>query len=818
MKSKKKKQSKIVVVDEKKNVEHNYAKSKSNPQSAQDTIPFDEVYENGIFRNGETFILIFKIENFDYKILRENEKDSFYSRYQHFLNTLPQSINYQEFIMNYPVDRQSLTNVLIPKPENQHCHRDVYIDYCNVMSNVIETSAEKSCEQVILGAISFTPQTKLDDVNILFKYFKGIQDQALNLPTKVTQLMPEESFEYLHNLCHMADNEPFLLPTNFLQTDVNLKDYIVPSSFKFRNKLIEIGSSYSCVMFVKRYSHECDDEFLTDLLDNTYHIAVSKHLIRIDKTESLKILKRQMEDLEGRLEKRRELNHKRGGSFIPYSLRNREKDLTELQEKLGGSNCDLFSFATYIYISADTEDNLNDLKDYIKQTAARHQVVVDVLTGVPMQEAGWKSVLPFANPTKLKDGSFVGQPFYLPTDEIANFIPFSYLSSINPSGICYGLNSITNTPVVVDRSEGLNGNGFTLGTSGSGKSMITKAEFFAAAMKYTNDEFIIIDPENEYRPLGQSSPNVPFSPFDAEVIKLSPNTNTYVNIFDTDLSYSEDGASAVTMKSDFIMTFCEAAKGFSLTATERSIIDRCVKLVYQEYILTNNKSAIPTLPAFYDILKSQPESEAADIALSLELFVKGSFNIFAHKTNVEYHKHIIIWDIFEMGEQLKTVGLLVLLETLWQRVIENKLKGIRTWVWTDEFSIMFNDNSSEVFRTGDFFEKIYKRIRKHGGIASGATQNISEVTKSKQAMTMLQNSEFLILLAQKDEDLAVLKDMLKLSDAQAKYLDTDEPGKGLIKLGKRIIPFENKIPNNSLMYKICTTKFKDMQENIAHMG
>lgn len=818
MKSKKKKQSKIVIVDEKKKIEHNYAKSKSNPQSAQDTIPFDEVYENGLFRSGETFSLIFQIENIDYKIMRENEKNSFYSRYQHFLNTLPQSINYQEFIMNHPVDRQFLTRTLIPSPKNQKCHRDVYNDFCNVMNGIIETSAEKSCEQIILGAISFTPQTKLDDVNILFKYFKAIQDQALNLPTKITQLAPEKSFECLHSLCHMSDNEPFLLPTNFLQSDVNLKDYIAPSSFKFRNKLIEIGSSYSCVMFVKRYSHECDDEFITDLLDNTYNIAISKHLVRIDKTESLKILKRQMEDLEGRLEKRRELNHKRGGSFIPYSLRNREKNLTELQEKLGGSNCDLFSFATYIYISAESEDDLNDLKEYIKQTAARHQVIVDILTGVPMQEAGWKSILPFANPSKNKDGSFIGQPFYLPTDEVSNFIPFSYLNSINPSGICYGLNSITNTPVVIDRSEGLNGNGFTLGTSGSGKSMITKDEFFAASMKYTNDEFIIIDPENEYRALAEVNPNIPFAPFDAEIIKLSPNTDTYINIFDTDLSYSEDGASAVTMKADFIMTFCEAAKGFSLTATERSIIDRCVKLVYQDYIITGDKSKTPTLSVFYDTLKIQSEAEATDIALSLELFVKGSFNIFSHKTNVEYHKHVIIWDIFEIGEQLKTVGLLVLLEMLWQRVIENKNKGIRTWVWTDEFSIMFNDNSSDIFRTGEFFEKIYKRIRKHGGIASGATQNISEVTKSKQAMTMLQNSEFLILLAQKEEDLAVLKQLLKLSDAQAKYLDTDEPGKGLIKLGKRIIPFENKIPKSSLMYKICSTKFKEKQDNMSQTG
>ena len=371
----------------------------------------------------------------------------------------------------------------------------------------------------------------------------------------------------------------------------------------------------------------------------------------------------------------------------------------------------------------------------------------------------------------------------------------------------YGINQITGTPIIIDRSEGLNGNGFILGTSGSGKSMNTKAEFFAAATKYPNDEFIVIDPENEYRPLGV--------PFDAEIIKLSPRTDTFINIFDTDMTYSEDGSSAVQMKVDFIMTFCEAAKGLELTAKERSVIDRCVKFVYQDYISSQGDiSKLPNLPQFYEALKKQPEKEASDIALSLELYTTGSFDMFAHSTNIEYNKKFIIYDIFEMGEQLQTVGLLVILEMLWQRVIQNKLKGIRTWVWCDEFSVMFNDNKQGVFRTGDFFEKVYKRIRKHGGIATGATQNISEVIQSNQAMTMLQNSEFLVLLAQKEDDLEIIKKMFNLSESQAKYIDIDEPGRGLIKCGKCVIPFINIIPSDSLMYKICTTKFKDVQANL----
>ena len=814
MSKKKKKKSKIVMVDERKKQSKGFSKRKSKAQSAQDTIPFDEIYENGLFRCGEAFSILFMFDNIDYKVMRENEKDSFYEKYMHFLNTLPSDVQYQELILNYPVNREMLEEAIIPKRETELCSRAVYRDYCKVMEGVIETAANQSCEQVILAAMSYTPQTKLNDVGILFKYFKALQDEALNFSVKVSQLMPTAALEKLHHLYHMADKEPFLLPKSFLQGDVRLKDYIAPASFNFRSKYIEIGSCYSSVMFVKRFSYECDDEFIIDLLDNTYDIAVSKHLIRIDKTESMKILKRQMNDLEARMEKRRELNAKRGGKYVPYTLRQREKDLEDMQEKLGSSNCDLFAFGIYIYVAADTLEQLNDLKDYIKQVALRHQVVVDVLTGVPQQELGLQSIMPFANPAKTKDGSYLGQPFYLPSDEVANLIPFSYRNNINPAGLIYGINQITNTPIIIDRTEGMNANGFTLGTSGSGKSISTKAEFFAATMKYTNDEFIIIDPENEYRPLATAkyggSP-----PFDAEIIRLSPNTDTYINIFDTELTYSEDGASAVQMKVDFIMTFCEVVKGSALTAKERSVIDRCTKMVYMDYITSNgDRSKLPNLKQFYQALKEQEEREAADIALSLETYVTGSFNIFAHDTNIQYNKRVIIFDIFEMGNQLQTVGLMVLLEMLWQRVIQNKKRGVRTWVWTDEFSIMFNDDSSGIFRTGDFFEKVYKRIRKHGGIATGATQNISEVIKSKQAMTMLQNSEFLVLLAQKEDDLEIIQKMLRLSENQAKYLDIDESGKGLIKCGKRIIPFSNLLPTDSLMYKICTTKFKDIQQQI----
>ena len=232
-----KKNSKIIMIDEKSTELKGFSKkstSNSNKKTAQDTVPFDEFYDNGLFRKGETFSIIFKISNIDYKVMREDEKDQFYQKYIHFLNTLPQDIDYQELILNSPTDKEQLAQAIIPTPQNQFCSKDVFNDYCNIMDKIIETTAEESCEQIIIYSLSFTPRTRLDDVAILFKYFKTLQDEALNMGVKVEQLEPTASIEFLHHIYHMADKEPFLLPTNFLQNDVNLKDYIVPSSLSSR--------------------------------------------------------------------------------------------------------------------------------------------------------------------------------------------------------------------------------------------------------------------------------------------------------------------------------------------------------------------------------------------------------------------------------------------------------------------------------------------------------------------------------------------------------------------------------------------------------
>lgn len=809
------KDKKIIIVDEEDNDDDLFdlkkQKKKVQPKTSQETIPFSEIYENGIVRINNTFSLVFRIKNIDYRMLRDTEKDSVYNHYITYINSMPTNINYQEFLMNSAFDFKALQNALL-QDKSDGVSEDIYTSYTEIVQNIIADTKTKASERVFLGAISFTPTNKLEDISILFRYFSEINislgGNSNGMGSGAVQLNPLELFAVMHEFYHPTDNEPFLIPTNLWERDVLLKDYIAPAAFSFKSKenrngkQIVMGTAYTRVLFAKRYSREIDDEFIFDVLDNNYKITVSKHIRKVDKDEADDMLKKEMDDIEGKIEKRRETNAKRGTAYIPWRLRKQEKEAEKMQEALTGTNCDLHEFGLFIAISADTMKSLNDLTAFVKAKGRRHNVLIDVL--VMQQEAGLNSCLPLG--VNYLNGNMNNTCTFLLTDAVSNFIPFSHNNYLNEKGLLYGKNILTNSPILINRCDELNANGFVLGTSGSGKSVTVKDELTKAKIKYPNDEFLIIDPENEYLPL--------LEPLDGERVILSPNSTTNINLFDTDINYTEDGSNFLSLKSEFVMNFCEMAKGRVLNSKEGSVIDRCVKLVYKDFVAHNgDKAYLPTLTDFYNTLKEQTEQEAQDIALDLELYTTGSFNNFSHQTNIEFNKKFIVFDIFQMGEQLRKVGLQVLLEIIWQRVIENKHKGLRTWLWCDEFSIMFGADGEETKKSGDFFKKVYSRIRKYGGVATAATQNITEVLDSKQATSMISNAEFVILLQQKPKDLEKLVTLFNLSDTQINCLNKgiDGVGTGLIILGNKVIPFDNTISKESYLFKLYDTKFDDSQ-------
>ncbi len=772
-------------------------KSSVQKKRSADVLFFDEIFENGMIRDGDRYILCYCFSNIDYLSYSDTKQDRVYEKYQELLNTLPCDMTYQEIMMNREYDRDILEEALISDNEGisggSKMLSKLETDYKMLQKKRINECIRRECTAQLVGVIAYTPSGKLDSPDTLFQYYESIEKTLDEINVKTRILTPEEILSIYHDIYQPDRHTDFRLPQNLYRHGMALSDYVSPSHIRLDPiKYIETGSTFGRVMYLKRFSRDIDDRFLTDMLEHPYKITISKHIRRLDKDESAQILKNNLDALEGQLEKRREINSKRGSSYIPYRLRDKEKEIERVQEKLAGTNCDLFEAGFFFYFSAGSKEELEELTKYLQNLARKHQCVIDTLTR--QQDKGLKAILPIANNSfNFSNGNNIN--FFWLTDELANLIPFSSVDYIDKGGFCYGRKDKSSKLLIIDRTKGLNANGFVFGASGSGKSFFVKAtEMIPAMFKFKNDEFIIIDPENEYKEI--------IKKFGGTIVSIAPDSPTHINLFDTDLSFSEDGVSALSTKKEFIMMVVEQIKGEPLTASERSMVNRCVTIAYQDFVDSNGEAPLPTLQDFWKILKSQDSEISDKLCDDLELYISGSFDMFAHHTNIEYNNRFMLFDISNMGGQLQMVGMQILLELVWQRVRRNKENGVRTWVWIDEFVIVLNDKKSSAF-----FETVYQRIRKYGGVPTALTQNISRALTNSHAMNMLKNSEFVVFLRQKEDDLKYILDNYRLSPSQVKLITADEPGKGLIIAGNKIIEFDNKIPKTTMMYKVCQTTF-----------
>ena len=381
------------------------------------------------------------------------------------------------------------------------------------------------------------------------------------------------------------------------------------------------------------------------------------------------------------------------------------------------------------------------------------------------------------------------------TESTAILMPFNTQEMFATNGVCYGRNIISKNLISIDRKSLLNGNGFFLGVSGSGKSFLSKEEIVAIATG-TDDDIIIIDPEREYTMLIQA--------LGGEVIRISATSRHHINAMDISRDYGDE-ENPVLLKSEFILSLCEMAVGSGgLSAREKSLIDRCIASVYQGYIARNYTGNPPTLAHFHQELLKQPEQEAREIALALELFTQGSLNTFARHTNVDTENRILCFDIHDLGSQLKPIGMLVVLDAIYNRIARNRAMKKNTWIYVDEIYLMFRSEYSS-----NFLFELWKRVRKYGAFCTGISQNIEDMLQSHVARAMLGNSEFLVLLNQSASDRAELSRLLNISGTQLNYITNAEAGTGLIKCGGSIIPFESKFPTDTRLYSMMTTKLDE---------
>ena len=570
---------------------------------------------------------------------------------------------------------------------------------------------------------------------------------------------------------------------------LSVKDFIAPSSFEFANgKTFGIGKKVGAASFLQILAPEINDRMLADFLDMESNVVVSMHVQSVDQVNAIKTVKRKITDLQ-KMKIEEQKKAVRAGydmDIIPSDLATYNNEATKLLQDLQSRNERMFLLTFIVLNVADTKQKLDNNVFQASSIAQKYNCQLVRLDF--RQEQGLMSSLPLAyNQIEIQRG--------LTTSSVAIFIPFTTqeLFQTSKEALYCGLNALSNNLIMVDRKLLKNPNGLILGTPGSGKSFSAKREI-SNVFFVTDDDIIICDPESEYGALVER--------LDGQVIKISPTSEDFINPMDLNLNYSDD-ENPLTLKSDFILSLCEliVAGKDGLQPVEKTIIDRCVRRVYTEYLANPVPENMPILEDLYNELRKQEEKEAQYIATALEIYVTGSLNVFNHRTNVDIRSRVVSYDIKELGKQLKKIGMLIVQDQVWNRVTVNREAHRATRYYIDEMHLLLKEE-----QTAAYTVEIWKRFRKWGGIPTGITQNVKDLLSSREIENIFENSDYIYMLNQASGDRQILAKQLNISPHQLSYVTQSGEGEGLIFYGSTILPFTDRFPKDTELYSIMTTK------------
>ena len=606
------------------------------------------------------------------------------------------------------------------------------------------------------------------------------------LGSKCVELETDERLRIFHDFYRVGEESSFHFDIKETRKKGHsFKDYICPDSMEFEKDYFKMGDRYGRVLFLREYASYIKDSMVAELTDLNRNLMMSIDVVPVPTDEAVREAENRLLGVETNITnwQRRQNSNNNFSATVPYDMEQQKKEMKEFLDDLTTRDQRMmFAVITFVH-TADSKEQLDNDTEALLTTARKHLCQFGVLKF--QQVDGLNTVMPFG---VRKIDTFRT----LTTESLAVFIPFRVQDIFHENGIYYGQNVISKNMIIADRKQLLNGNSFILGVSGGGKSFAAKGEIENVILSSDSD-VIIIDPEREYSQLVKA--------LGGEVIHISATSQNHINAMDMTKEYG-DGANPVILKSEFIMSLCEQLIGGSnLGAKQKSIIDRCTASVYRTYQQNNYQGEVPTLQDFREELLKQDEPEAQEIALAIELFTSGSLNTFAKHTNVDTNNRLICYDILDLGKQLMPIGMLVVLDSILNRITQNRAKGRNTFIFIDEIYLLFQHEYS-----ANFLFTLWKRVRKYGAYATGITQNVDDLLQSHTARTMLANSEFIIMLNQASTDRLELAKLLNISDLQMSYITNVEAGHGLIKVGSSLVPFANKFPKNTKLYKLMTTK------------
>ena len=765
------------------------------PRTAQQSIPFQRMFPDGICRVSDRYYTkTIQYQDINYQLAQQEDKTAIFEEWCSFLNFFDSSIHFELSFMNMATDAEVFEkNIRIPL-RNDHFN-SVRSEYSQMLKTQLAqgNNGLTKTKYITFGIEAESmreAKPRLDHVQTnLMNNFKrlGVVAKVLN---------GKDRLQLMRAMFHMGDNDRFYFDWNWLAgSGLSVKDFIAPTSFSFPGgRTFTMGSLHGAMSYLQITASDLSDQLLKDFLDMETSEIVTMHIQSVDQTAAIKQIKHTITELDrSKIEEQKKAV--RAGydmDIIPSDLATYGKDAKALLKELQSQNERMFLITFLIMNTGKTEQELENNVFQASSIAQKHNCNLRRLDF--QQEQGLMSSLPLAN-------NLIEIQRALTTSSTAIFIPFTTqeLFQNGDEALYYGLNALSNNLIMVDRKKLKNPNGLILGTPGSGKSFSAKREITNAFL-VTDDDVIICDPEAEYTPLVNC--------LEGQVIKISPTSTHYINPMDINESYSEDD-NPLALKADFILSLCELIVGGKegLQPIEKTVIDRCVHQIYQHYFEDPKPENMPLLEDLYHALLQQEEKEAHRVATALEIYVKGSLNLFNHRTNVDINNRFVCYDIKELGKQLKKIGMLIVQDQVWGRVTANRSAGKTTRYYMDEFHLLLKEE-----QTAAYSVEIWKRFRKWGGIPTGITQNVKDLLSSREVENIFENSDFVYMLNQAAGDRQILAQQLNISPHQLSYVTHSGEGEGLLFYGNVILPFVDHFPTDLELYRIMTTKLSEVAD------
>ena len=757
-------------------------------KSAQDSIPFQRMFPDGICRVTDSYYTkTVQFQDINYQLNQNEDKTAIFDGWCDFLNYFDSSVRFQLSFVNMSANKDNYARYITISPQGDDFD-SIRLEYTQMLQNQLARGNNGLIKTKYLtfgveadGLKAAKPRLERIETDILNNFKRlGVAAEPMN---------GTERLRLLHGMLHMDEQEPFRFSWDWLApSGLSVKDLIAPSSFEFRTgRSFGVGRRIGCASFLQILAPELNDRMLADFLDMESSLIVSMHVQSVDQVKAIKTIKRKITDLQKMTieEQKKAVRAGYDMDIIPSDLATYGTEAKKLLQDLQSRNERMFLLTIIVVNTAGSRQQLDN---NVFQAASIAQKYNCQLTRLDFrQEEGLMSSLPLGlNQIEIQRG--------LTTSSVAIFIPFTTqeLFQDGKEALYCGLNALSNNLIMVDRKRLKNPNGLILGTPGSGKSFAAKREI-ANVFLVTDDDIIICDPEAEYGPLVER--------LHGQVIKISPTSPHYINPMDLNLNYSDD-ENPLSLKSDFILSLCELIVGGKdgLMPVEKTIIDRCVRMVYRDYLSDPVPENMPILEDLYNELRRQEEKEAQYIATALEIYVSGSLNVFNHRTNINIENRIVSFDIKELGKQLKKIGMLIVQDAVWNRVTVNREAHKSTRYYIDEMHLLLREE-----QTAAYTVEIWKRFRKWGGIPTGITQNVKDLLSSREVENIFENSDFILMLNQASGDRQILAKQLNISPHQLSYVTHSGEGEGLLFYGNVILPFVDRFPRGEL-YDLLTTK------------